>query len=105
LDEIYDLCIYDPIVGQPFQSAVQLFQSSESQEKMIWLWGLSKVTCLLLDSSQNFQIIFFAEFFIARCPCCGDLHTKSYNTDGRSSILGKERFFTFNPWHNSRRLI
>ena len=43
LDEIYDLCVYDEDPKRPFASAVQLFQTKEAKDKMIWLWGMSKV--------------------------------------------------------------
>ena len=51
LDEIYDLSIYDEDPDQKFQSATELFTTPEARQKLIWLWGLSKV-------SRNFLVIF-----------------------------------------------
>lgn len=55
LDEIYDLSIYDEESKQPFKSAIELFQTNEAKNKLIWLWGLSKVNYLL-------NLIFFRIF-------------------------------------------
>lgn len=44
LDEIFDLTIYDPLPNEPYQSVLLLIKELEfSYNKVIWLWGLSKV--------------------------------------------------------------
>uniref|UniRef100_A0A7E4VWX0 Aminotran_1_2 domain-containing protein n=1 Tax=Panagrellus redivivus TaxID=6233 RepID=A0A7E4VWX0_PANRE len=44
LDEIYDLSVYDPIEGVPFESAIRLFDNDPSldRDKLVWMSGLSK---------------------------------------------------------------
>uniref|UniRef100_A0A7E4VU61 Aminotran_1_2 domain-containing protein n=1 Tax=Panagrellus redivivus TaxID=6233 RepID=A0A7E4VU61_PANRE len=44
LDEIYDLSVYDPLEGNPFESAIRLFDNDPSldRDKLIWMSGVSK---------------------------------------------------------------
>ena len=62
LDEIYDLCIYDEEPGKPFRSAVALFQTQEQKQKLIWLWGLSKASFLIVFSTLYFHVFLFQNF-------------------------------------------
>uniref|UniRef100_A0AC34GVA0 Aminotransferase class I/classII domain-containing protein n=1 Tax=Panagrolaimus sp. ES5 TaxID=591445 RepID=A0AC34GVA0_9BILA len=44
LDEIYDLSVYDPIEGKPFESAIRIFDQDPTldRNRLIWMSGLSK---------------------------------------------------------------
>lgn len=45
LDEIYDLTVYNPDKVH-YRSAVELFESEEECQRLIWMWGLSKNFCV-----------------------------------------------------------
>lgn len=78
LDEIYDLCVYDEDPKRPFASAVQLFQTKEAKDKLIWLWGMSKV----IEKIKVFFNPKFSEFHAARASCRRPFNAEPENSRG-----------------------